>query len=187
MRIETYDQAEVPEALRAQVVAIEDDEWPPVGGRPGPGHDPLLDPVTVLLLDGATVVSSLAILSKAIHHGGATFHASGLSAVVTAPAYRGRGHGHRLVSHARAVIEAGGADLVIFTCDPPLVPFYVHAGYAVLPGTALVGGTVEAPLRSDVLGKVTLAAFLTASARAMAAAFEGTDVELYPGPVDRLW
>jgi hypothetical protein len=51
----------------------------------------------------------------------------------------------------------------------------------------LVGGTREAPLSSDRLGKVTLAGFFSEEAQRHAGSFAGARVELYPGEIDRLW
>ena len=189
MRVETHAQASLPDALRRQVAALDDIEWPPDPDAPARpfGHDPALHPVYVLLVDDAVVVASLALLSKPLTHGGATLRATGLSAVVTAPAYRGHGHGHALVTAARDVAAGFGADLVLFTCDAHLVAFYERTGYAVLPGAVLVGGTPAEPLRSDSLAKTTMAAFLTERAQGAAGAFEHCDIELFPGPIDRLW
>jgi len=193
MQIEVHRQGALADTalapLRRQVAALEDEAWPPGPGsaaRPF-GHDPALDPVYLLLVEDGVVLASLALLSKPLHHGGATLAASGLSAVVTAAAYRGRGHGHTLVAAAREVAAGLGADLVLFTCDAELVPFYELAGYAVLPGAVVVGGTAQDPLRSDKLGKSVLAAFLTPAARAASGTFPGSEIVLHPGPVDRLW
>jgi hypothetical protein len=84
-------------------------------------------------------------------------------------------------------MAVGGADLALFTCDADLAGFYTGCGFVVLDGATVVGGTPQDPLRSDTLGKVTLARFYSDRARASAAAFEHCDIELYPGTVDRLW
>ena len=44
----------------------------------------------------------------------------------------------------RDAIRDSGADLGIFTCDRPLQAFYERAGWQVLPGSVLVGGTPDA-------------------------------------------
>jgi GNAT superfamily N-acetyltransferase len=188
VRIRSYPEAAVPLDLRVQVAALQDQAWPgaePSG--PEPVHDPDLDPLEVLLVDGGRVIAALDILSKRLEHDGATFAASGLSTVVTDSARRGEGHGRRLVAAARTLMTERGADLGIFTCDTPLGPFYETAGWAILPGTVLIGGTPDDPFPSDRFDKVTLASFFTPHGRAHAAAFVGARVALYPGPVDRLW
>lgn len=85
------------------------------------------------------------------------------------------------------MIAASGADLGIFTCDRPLRGFYEGAGWQVLPGSVLIGGTPEAPLPSDLFDKVTLAAFFTDHPRRHAKDFDCSRIELYPGDIDRLW
>jgi GNAT superfamily N-acetyltransferase len=179
----------VPPPLRAQVEALHAQVWP---GDDGPGvatgHDPALRPLSMLLLDDDDrVVATLDILSKTITHRGETYAASGLSAVVTDLGFRRAGHGRRLVAEARRQMAGDGADLCLFTCDPPLTPFYEQAGFERLPGTQLIGGTFDDPLPSGPLGKVTLTALFTPHAAAHAADFRHTDIELYPGAIDRLW
>ena len=133
-----------------------------------------------LVADGR-VLAALDILSKEIEHAGERYAASGLSTVVTDEAVRRRGHGRRLVSAAREAIAASGADLGIFTCDRPLGPFYESAGWTVVPGAVLVGGTPDAPFPSDQWDKVTLAAFFSAKARRGAPSFADSRIGLYPG------
>ncbi|MFD6183626.1 GNAT family N-acetyltransferase [Streptomyces goshikiensis] len=188
-----FAEAELPAALAAQVAALEAEAWP--GATPG--HDPALAPRALLLVtaDG-TVAASLALLFKEIRHAGRTYRAAGLSSVVTRRALRGRGCGARLVAAARRELAAvPGLDLVLFSCDRPLAPFYEAAGFTRLPGAVLVGGTPGEPLATDGPGfdKVVLAEFLSTdgpegpAGAAGAAAFAGTRIALHPGPVDRLW
>jgi aminoglycoside 2'-N-acetyltransferase I len=188
MRIVSFPEADVPRELRVQVRALHNEAWPDYKAeRDGPVHDPALRPVSMLLLDGDRVLSALDILSKRIHHRGQGFDASGLSTVVTGRANRGKGHGGRLVQAACGTIEASGADLGIFTCDSPLQAFYERAGWQVLPGTVLVGGTREAPFPSDQFDKVTMARFFSPQARTLADTFVGCRIELHPGEIDKLW
>jgi len=186
-RIVTFPDPAMPHGMRRQVRALEDQAWPPEPGVSSHGHDPHLDPVTMLVVEGKKVLASLAILSKEISHAGRRFNASGLSAVVTERTRRRQGLGLRLVAMAREAIRESGADLGIFTCDEPLAGFYERAGWKVLPGTVLVGGTPRAPLPSDLFGKVAMAGFFTGHGLRHAADFVGTRVELYPGEIDRLW
>lgn len=97
---------------------------------------------------------------------------------------------------ARAGLAADpGVDLALFSCDRELVPFYEAAGFEVLPGTVLVGGTPAEPLATDApgLGKTVLGAFPAGAAHGegradeVRAAFTGIRVPLYPGTIDRLW
>ncbi|MFD4869319.1 GNAT family N-acetyltransferase [Streptomyces sp. NPDC058412] len=189
MRVVGFAEAELPAGLRRGVAELEDAAWP--GAEPG--HDPALAPRALLLLDADGVVAaSLALLFKEIRLAGRTYRAAGLSAVVTRPVLRGRGHGARLVAAARAELAADPAvDLVLFSCDRPLAPFYEAAGFAQLPGTVLVGGAPDdpEPLATDAPGfdKVVLADFFTDDPGRDRAAFTGVRVPLHPGHTDRLW
>lgn len=188
MRIFSAPEADVPTDLRAQVLALQRQAWPDdEPARIAPTHDPALRPLSLLLVDGDRVVAALDILSKELVHNGERFAASGLSTVVTDERLRGHGHGHRLVAAARETIEASGADLGIFTCDSHLRSFYERAGWDVLPGTVLVGGTPDAPFPSDRFDKVTIGKLFSARALAHGESFVGARVELYPGTIDRLW
>lgn len=189
MRIVSFPEAEVPVDLRRQVVALQDLAWPPEEPSDlAPWHDPASHAVSVLLVEGdSRVVAALDLVSKGLTHQGATYRAGGISAMVTDPGLRRRGYGGILATRARDLIEADGADLGIFTCDPPLQAFYETAGWEHLPGTVLVGGTPQDPFPSDQLGKVTMGAFFSPMAIRRRSAFLGTRVELYPGEIDRLW
>jgi GNAT superfamily N-acetyltransferase len=188
MGVLRFPEPDVPPELRLQVRRLQEQAWP--GEEPvvlGPVHDPALAPLSLLLVEDGRVLAALDVLSKRIRHAGATFAARGLSTVVTDVELRGRGFGRALVEAAREEIEASGADLGIFTCDRLLRAFYERAGWELLPGAVLVGGTPEEPLPSDGFDKVVLARFFSARARQHAAAFADARIELYPGEVDRLW
>lgn len=184
-RIHVYEDGDIPPELFARAEALREQAWP--GGGP---HDPALRPVAMLLVapDG-TVPAALDILSKDIVHGGRTYRASGLSAVVTDTAQRGKGHGRQLVAAARAKMAARGADVGLFTCDRSLRGFYGSAGWDVLEGSVLIGGTPEDPLPSDApeFDMVTLGAFFTERARRHADTFRNSRIALYPGEIDKLW
>jgi GNAT superfamily N-acetyltransferase len=94
----TLPEADVPAGLRKQVLRLHREAWPELHPH---GHDPALRPLSMLLLKDGLVVSALDILSKAIQHDGDVYAASGLSAVATDSAHRGRGFGRQLVLAAR--------------------------------------------------------------------------------------
>jgi aminoglycoside 2'-N-acetyltransferase I len=190
--IVTCPEAELPSELRAEVFRLQRQAWPrettsKFDVPPGPVHDPALDPVSMLLVVDGRVVAALDILSKRIEHGGETYAARGLSTVVTDEELRGRGYGRTLVTAAREAIEASGADIGIFTCDRELGPFYESAGWQIVPGAVLIGGTPDDPFPSDQWDKVTLAQFFGERAQRNASTFEHSRIGLYPGIVDRLW
>lgn len=143
----------------------------------------------MLLVDGGLVLAALDILRKELRHAGRQFQAGGLSTVVTRVDMRGLGHGRRLVTAARSAMPGLGVEVGLFTCDRELRTFYESAGWTLLPGTVVVGGTPDAPFPSDQPGfdKIALAAFFTPAARAARASFAHARIELYPGNIDKLW
>lgn len=183
-RIVRFRQSDLPAGLRAEQLRLHRQAWPDSDDA---GHDPELNPLTMLLLDGAEVLATLDILSKDIEHRDQTYAAGGLSAVVTDRACRGQGYGLALVRAARHTMAELGRDLGIFSCDTELAGFYQQAGWQLLPGTVLIGGTPDHPFPSDQFDKVTLGSFFTAHARSHAADFEHARIGLYPGEIDRLW
>lgn len=193
VQILSFPEEATPFELRVQVREIQDQAWPadgdPVAAAGAPVHDPALRPLSMLLVEEATVLASLDILSKGIVHAGGRHAAGGLSTVVTRREARGRGYGRLLVAAARETMAARGLDLGLFTCDRPLRTFYESAGWRVLPGAVLIGGTARAPFPSDRPGfdKVTMADFFSPGCRNIRASFHHTRIELYPGEIDRLW
>ncbi|MFJ6791356.1 GNAT family N-acetyltransferase [Streptomyces angustmyceticus] len=187
----TFPEADVPPALRTQVAELQDEAWPPESPSvPGTfAHDPALRPVSMLLVDGPTVLAALDVLTKELDHDGARYRAAGLSTVVTRGSARGQGHGRRLVTAAHAAMAGMDLDLGLFTCDRPLRAFYESAGWHHLPGAVLVGGTPADPFPSDRPGfdKVTMADFFSPRARRHRSAFRHSRIALYPGEIDKLW
>lgn len=135
----------------------------------------------MLLVDGGRVCAALDVLSKTISFAGREWAASGLSTVVTDASLRRRGYGRRLVEVARDRIAASGADVGLFTCDAPLRRFYESAGWEILPGTVLVGGTEAAPFPSDRFDKVTFGGFFTPGALAAREDFRRRPDPALPG------
>jgi aminoglycoside 2'-N-acetyltransferase I len=193
MQVVSFLEAATPPELRAQVVALQHQAWPPLNpAAMSTGtltHDPALRPLSMLLVDGGRVLAALDVLSKELVHAGRRYLAGGLSTVVTHREARGQGHGRHLVAAAREAMAAGDLDLGLFTCDRPLQGFYERAGWRVLPGAVLVGGTRRSPFPSDqpAFDKVTMAAFFSAEAQRHQRSFHHARIELYPGEIDRLW
>ncbi len=189
MEVVSFPESEVPGSLRAQVLALQDQAWPEdaPSGETSLVHDPSLQPLSMILVEGGRVLAALDVLSKEIVHDGVRYSASGLSTVVTDLAEQRKGYGRRLVEAAREAIRDAGADLSIFTCDRHLQGFYERAGFSILAGTAIIGGTREDPFPSDRFDKVTVAAFFSGLTLEHADSFEGARIELYPGLIDKLW
>jgi len=177
-----YPQELLPPHLKEAVIDVLEQEWPSVFNREDrlgkPLHDPNKHPLMVMLVDQDMMLSCLAVPSTLIHLAGETYKASGLSAVLTNAAYRGRGYGRRLVTAARELIAGSDADIGVFTCDPPLVPFYVGCGWTLMEHTSVIGGTREKPFPADSLGKRTLMGFFSAKAQAHRSDFEGAAIHL---------
>lgn len=180
MQLRTYTNDTLPPDLDARVHALLQAEYPDVfvGRMQRSLKDPCTHPTLMLLLDGDEVASYLAIPSKTIRQAGREYKAYGLSTVLTHPTFRRQGYGHRIVTAAREFIAASDADIGAFTCDPPLVDFYVSCGWTLMEGTWLVGGTRENPFPSNELQKCTLMAFFSEKARAHRADFEGVAIYL---------
>ncbi|MDH6578958.1 GNAT family N-acetyltransferase [Kitasatospora sp. MAP5-34] len=189
MHVQRYPEAAVPPELRSQVWALQEQAWPSGDPDPGVSRDPALEPESLLLVDGGRVVAALDLLSKQLDHAGRSYRARGLSTVVTDRAYQGRGYGRQLVAAALQEVRRSGADLGLFTCDRPLQRFYESAGWQLLPGTVLIGGTAADPFPSDRPGfdKVTMTFLCTPRAQAARQSFEHARIALHPGVLDRLW
>ncbi|KUL43744.1 MULTISPECIES: GNAT family N-acetyltransferase [Streptomyces violaceusniger group] len=193
MQILSFPEAATPTDLRVQVREIQEQAWPSerVSDVPvdAPSHDPALRPLSMLLVEEGTVLATLDILSKEIVHADRRFSAGGLSTVVTSKEARGRGYGRQLVTAAREEMITQSLDLGLFTCDRPLQAFYESAGWRVLPGAVLIGGTPQAPFPSDQPGfdKVTMADFFSSAGRQAQASFRHSRIELFPGEIDKLW
>ncbi|MGV4981124.1 GNAT family N-acetyltransferase [Streptomyces sp. NRAIS4] len=194
MHILSFPEQATPGHLRVQVRELQEQAWPSRPGSPAPAdapsHDPALRPLSMLLVDEeSTVLAALDILSKEIVHTGRRYAAGGLSTVVVGRKSRGRGYGRRLVAAAREAMITRGLDVGLFTCDSLLQAFYESAGWRVLPGTVLIGGTPGDPFPSDQPGfdKVTMADFFSADARQAEPSFHHSRIELYPGTIDKLW
>jgi GNAT superfamily N-acetyltransferase len=191
--IVTYPEGETPQQLRQQVRAAQEEAWPSDDAADAvslaPVHDPALQLLSLILVDGDTVLSALDLLFKQIRYEGWSLAASGLSTVVTPLACRGRGFGQMLATHACRAMPGFGADLGLFTCDRPLKSFYEACGWETLPGAVPVGGTPEDPFPSDSPGmdKVTLGAFFSPEALEARTAFLDARIPLHSGLIDRLW
>lgn len=158
-----------------------------VYGEPA-DHDPALSPRTAALVVDGRVVAVLDILTKEIEHAGSTWTVSGVSWVLSDPDARRRGHGARLVSAVHQDLRTRPIDLVVFTCDRELVPFYESAGFEPT-GAVLIGGTPDAPFPSDAFDveKVTMMSFVSDRALARRSDFHDSRIALHPGSIDRLW
>lgn len=191
IQILSFPAMATPAALRQQALDLQDEAWPPdaTPREARTGHDPALAPLSILLVDGETVLAVLDILFKQIEHCGDFYRAAGLSSVVSRKASRGEGHGRRLVRAAHDAIAIMALDVGLFTCDRPLKGFYEQAGWHELEDAVVIGGTPANPFPSDQPGfdKVTMADFFSSRAQSKASQFRDSRIALYPGEIDKLW
>jgi aminoglycoside 2'-N-acetyltransferase I len=191
MQTLSFPEASTPSHLRQQVLDLQDEAWPPdeLSRESRNGHDPSLSPLSMLLVDGDTVLAALDILFKEVEHEGDVYRAAGLSTVVSQTATRGAGYGRRLVQAAHDAMPSMQVDIGLFTCDRPLKGFYEKSGWRELDGTVLIGGTPADPFPSDRPGfdKVAMGDFFSSRARSNALLFHGSRIALYPGSIDKLW
>jgi aminoglycoside 2'-N-acetyltransferase I len=71
--------------------------------------------------------------------------------VLTNPAYRGRGHGRRVVAAATALIRRSDADIGLFKCPPERKNFYAAHGWIPMERVVLLGGPRSAPYPTEEL------------------------------------
>lgn len=131
-------------------------------------HDLSLAATSFYVLDGERVVSYAAVVHLAIRHGGEDWALAGLSAVATAPDFRGRGLATAVVAAATEHIVHGSADVGLFTCDPPLARLYERAGWPIAADLRVIGSLDAAALTSDALGKVVFMWLVSERARTAA-------------------
>jgi GNAT superfamily N-acetyltransferase len=83
-----------------------------------------------ILAEGTALISSAAAVWKILDHAGQTYKVYGLSGVMTYPAHRKMGYGHRIVQEASDYIRAAGdGDLAILWTGPGLNDFYAQNGW----------------------------------------------------------
>lgn len=163
------------EDIRQGILALEATVWPPEEGERFPSA-PETYVTSFVLLDSGRVICHAAVRRSPLVHKGQRYMAYGLSEVVTHPQYRGRGLASRVLERARSFILEQGADIVVFTCQPELAGFYARAGWQCAQDAVLVGGTRDAPFRSDGLGLATMLTLLSAKARLHRRDFAHADI-----------
>jgi GNAT superfamily N-acetyltransferase len=175
-------EVELPDDLLRQTLVALRSEWPGAFTRAKAGrtqlNDPALHAMIFSLVVDSQLASHLSVPRKSIEHRGESYMAHGLSGVLTVPAFRGKGYGERVVRAAATFMEQDGADVGLFTCDPPLRRFYERCGWTQLEGASLVGGTRAKPFPSDRLGKITFGRFFSARAQARRNDFMGAAIWL---------
>jgi len=174
--------------LRREIAWLQHRADPAVSPAPRepipPEHDPAFEALSFYIIADQRVVSYAAVVYITIRHAGEPLTAAGLSCVATDPAYRRHGLGSLVVAAATRSILDSTVDLGLFTCDPPLTPFYERAGgWQVVPDVVLLGNQRPDALTSVGLGKAVLMRLVSDRAQRMALALEHAviDLNLPPG------
>jgi GNAT superfamily N-acetyltransferase len=175
-------EEELSDHLRSQTLSALRAEWPSAFSAAPVESTQLNDPalhamIFSLVVDGH-LASHASVPWKMIEHRGEAYTACALSGVLTLPSFRDKGYGEQLVRAATAFMEQDGADVGLFTCDPPLRTFYERCGWSLLEGAWLVGGTRARPFPSDTLGKLTFGRFISRRGQARKNDFAGTPIWL---------
>lgn len=139
-----YSDPELPPELKCQILAFMRVEWAEgfVGAnrRRGWITSPARHPLHFVLTEDHVLISYTGVVWDMLEHAGNTFKTYGLSGVFTYPAFRGEGHGSRLVERATHYIQASDADIAILFCDPKRKNFYGRSGWRAVEGSATLVG-----------------------------------------------
>lgn len=185
MRLIQYRKGEDAPEIRKKIAELEAAVWPESGEEAFPAA-PETHAASFILEEGETAVCHVGVRSSILFHRGQRYTAYGLSEVATRQGFRNRGLASRLIREASQFIMDQNPDLSVFTCAPDKVSLYSRGGWEAAEGVCLVGGTREAPFRSDGLGLVTMIRLISPRAKRRKADFENTDLVLELGK-GRLW
>lgn len=177
-----YDSAAaIPPRFEAQVRAIlHAAGWLAVEemGAARPLVDPKLHPVYFILAEGDRVLSYARTIRATVTHLGRSFILYGLGDVITAPEFRRRGYGGRVVEEATARIKSDReADAALLLTERKLEAFYKRRGWEDVRGLRVVAGERDA-CPADATVPIML--FISTKARAARPIFT-TDTLALPG------
>lgn len=139
-----YEDRDLPESLRLQVLCFLRIVWP--DGFIGPNRfrdqitDPGLHPHHLVYASGTQLVSHLEIITTTVAVNQVAYRVQSPTSVMTYPAFRREGWSTRLNAEAVGRIDRGGADIGVLTCAPELINFYHRIGWTHVPGAAIVAG-----------------------------------------------
>ena len=105
--------------------------------------------ISMMLVEKGVLISHTQVVWKYLDHAGETYKAYGLSGVFTYPAFRGKGHGKRIVDKGTSYIEASDADIGIFHCDMSLKQFYASSGWIPIETAVTLEGPKDNPVIDD--------------------------------------
>jgi predicted acetyltransferase len=182
MKLLQYPQIDCSEELKGQILKLQNTAWPvkhrtKVENANWAGNEDTYV-TSLVLVEGSTAISHVAVLKKRIAHTNQKYLAFGLSEVVTHPDYKRQGYGLQLIREVSRFIESCAPDLSIFTCKPQLIDFYKLGGWFYAEDTCLVGGTYEKPFKSTDLGLATMMRLYSDKAKTHRQDFENSQVYL---------
>ena len=156
IRFAEYTDSELPDLLRAQVLAFLRIVWP--DGFVGPNRfrswtsHPSMTPFHQLYVAGSQLVSHLEIVTVPVTVNDRQYRAVSPTAVLTYPAFRGEGWSSRLNAAAVRWIDDSDADIGLLTCSHDLIGFYSRAGWThAREATIVAGPEGETWVSDDVL------------------------------------
>jgi GNAT superfamily N-acetyltransferase len=139
----TYQQPDLPAALKWQVIAFLKTEWPFIFtgddvflAEPYP---PERDPVHFVAAEGESLISYASAFRLSLDHADARYEVYGFGNMFTFPPYRRQGYGSRVLESATDFIKGSNVDVAILFCDSQLEGFYAACGWEVLPSPTRVG------------------------------------------------
>ena len=132
--------------------------------------------ISMMLVERGVLISHTEVVWKYLDHAGETYKAYGLSGVFTYPAFRGKGHGKRIVDKGTSYIEASDADIGIFHCDLSLKQFYASSGWIPIETAVTLEGPKDNPVIDD---EIMMMRFFTEHGKKGRPAFE--NIPLYFG------
>ena len=99
--------------------------------------------------DRDVLISHASVLRRELEHLGNRYVVLGVGGVLTYPAFRGEGYGHRIVEAASDYIRKSDADVGILFTGMDLHPFYRQHGWTTLEREGVYQGDPQQPTFSD--------------------------------------
>lgn len=128
------------------------------------------DPTThFVIVERGVLISHTLVRQRTLNHAGETFSLYGVGAVMTYPAFRGEGHGQRVVEAATAFIRASSADVGMLFTYADLETFYGNCGWVHLPDPGVHYGDPANPKFDDAF---VMMLFLSDKGMAKRASFD---------------
>ena len=177
--VSPYPTANLPSALRCQLLSLMRAEWPEGYSGARQFRDEVSpegeseNTVHLVIEERGFLVAHAGVVWRNVEHGARSWVTGGLTGVLTFPDFRHLGFGTQVVEAATRHMKELGADIGLATCDPELRSFYERAGWTPMEGAILAYGDADTPRQVDEL---VIMAFLGRDAQGRRAAFEGQSI-----------